>query len=105
MPECSLKIPHSSFLNPERGLGRALGSRQPQGLVQRGGRRGEQRVRNALSALPSSPLPLFERITSCYCVDRESQELGGGGGGEAGLGLSEWGKKGGARENVTVGIG
>lgn len=29
----------------------------------------------------------------------------GGGGGEAGLGLSEWGKKGGARENVTVGIG
>lgn len=25
---------------------------------------------------PSSPLPLFERITSCYCVDREGQELG-----------------------------
>lgn len=50
---------------------------------------------------PSSPLPLFERITSCYCVDREGQELGR----EAGLGPSEWGGKGGAKENVTVGTG
>lgn len=98
-PGCSLKIPNSSLPNPERGLGKALGKRQPQGLVQRGGE--AWGVRNALSALPSSPLPLFERITSCYCVDREGQELGR----EAGLGPGQWGEKGGAKENVEVGSG
>lgn len=49
---------------------------------------------------PVLPTSSLERITSCYCVDREGQELGR----EAGFRLSEWDGKGGARGNVTVGI-
>lgn len=60
----------------------------------------EWRVRNALSALPVLPTSSLERITSCYCVDREGQGLGR----EAGFRLSECGGKRGDGGNVTVGI-
>lgn len=74
-----------------QGLGEEAASwKAAQGEGRRGGRRGvEWRVRNALSALAVLPTSSLERITSCYCVDREGQELGR----EAGLRPSEWQRK------------
>lgn len=92
----SPKTPNSS-LPKQAGPwgGGSLTEGSPKG---RGG--AEWRVRNALSARPVLPTSSLERITSCYCVDREGQELGRA----ARFRLSERGREGGAREPVTVGL-
>ena len=76
---------NSSLPNSERGPG-SQGPGQEAAAVagpkERGGEAESGESEPRYQHCPSSPLPLFERITSCYCVDSEGQELGR----EAGLG-------------------
>lgn len=98
-PDDPKRIPSEPRGRPRQSLGEeAAAGAGPKG---RGGvESGESETR--YQHCPSSPLPLFERITSCYCVDRKGRELGR----EAGLGPSKWGEVGRERRsqrNRTVG--